>query len=141
MDWLAEHRGLVELLVAGSLVAFVASLVCVPIVVTLLPVDYFASEDPPPLRWQSEHRVLRLVLLVLRNTFGAILILCGIAMLVLPGQGLIAIALGLGLMVFPGKRRLELAIVRRRAVHGSLNWLRRRAGREPLRVNGVPPEA
>jgi hypothetical protein len=40
---------------------------------------------------------------------------------------------GLGLTSFPGKRRLELWVVQRRSVRRAIAWLRRRAGREPLR--------
>lgn len=43
----------------------------------------------------------------LRNVLGAILLVAGIAMLVLPGQGVPTILISLGLMNFPGKYRLE----------------------------------
>jgi hypothetical protein len=36
------------------------------------------------------------------------------------------------LLDFPGKYRLERWLATRRAVWRSINWLRRRAGREPL---------
>jgi len=58
--------------------------------------------------------------------------LAGIAMLVLPGQGILAILGGIELMDFPGKYRLERWIVSRPAVLRSVNWLRRRMGRPPL---------
>ena len=37
------------------------------------------------------------------------------------------------LVEFPGKRRLELWIARRSTVQRAIDWLRRKAGRPPLR--------
>ena len=56
----------------------------------------------------------------------------GIAMLVLPGQGLLTIVVGIVLLNFPGKYRLERWLATRSPVWRSLNWLRRRAGRPEL---------
>ena len=61
--------------------------------------------------------------------------LAGLAMLVLPGQGLLTILIGLMLLDFPGKRRLERRIVARPAILAMLNRMRARRGRDPLRVD------
>ena len=53
----------------------------------------------------------------------------------MPGQGLLTILVGLLMLDIPGKRRLELAIVRRGPVLGSINKLRARFRRPPLRVD------
>jgi len=123
---------------------FVGSLVALPVLVALLPADYFAAPEPPPSRLSRTHPLLRTVLRVGSNLAGAILILAGIAMLVLPGQGLLTLLFGLILTDFPGKRRLELALVRRGPIRRGMNWMRARAGRPPLRVSEVdepaPPE-
>jgi hypothetical protein len=58
-------------------------------------------------------------------------------MLIVPGQGMLTIAVGLVLTNFPGKFRLERWIATRRSVWRSINWLRRRAGREPLERPGA----
>lgn len=107
-----------------SVVAFVATALLVPLALVRMPKDYF-------MRAAAEHRT-PLVLRVLKNALGVVLVLVGIAMLVLPGQGLITIALGLGLVDFPGRRRFELAVIGRPVVLKSVNALRRKAGREPL---------
>ncbi len=60
------------------------------------------------------------------------LVLAGIAMLVLPGQGVLTIVVGLVLMNFPGKYRLERWMATRRPIWKSLNWLRRKARRPEL---------
>ena len=69
-----------------------------------------------------------------KNVLGAVLMIAGVAMLVLPGQGLLTMVLGFLLIDFPGKYRLERWLVARPMVHRPLNWIRRRAGREPLKV-------
>src|SRR5690349_736128 len=98
-----------------SVVAFVATALLVPLALARMPKDYFIREPGA--------RHTPLVLRVLKNALGAILVLLGVAMLVLPGQGLITIALGLGLVDFPGRRRFELAVISRPAVLKSVNAL------------------
>jgi len=76
--------------------------------------------------------VMRCVLLVGKNLLGCIFLGAGMAMLVLPGPGVLTILVALTLLDFPGKFRLERWIVARRPLLGTINWLRRRAGRTPL---------
>lgn len=74
---------------------------------------------------------LRLIAFV-KIFLGVVLLLMGIAMLVLPGQGLITILVGLSLIPFPGKRRLELFLLSRKAVRSSLNWIRLKENKDPF---------
>jgi hypothetical protein len=76
--------------------------------------------------------MLRPLYLVVKNLIGFILILAGIAMLVLPGQGVLTIVVGMVLMNFPGKFRLERWLATRPPVWRSLNWLRKKATRPVL---------
>jgi len=55
-------------------------------------------------------------------------------MLVLPGQGLLTIFVGLMLLDFPGKYQVERRAVSYKPILRSINWLRQRVGRDPLRV-------
>jgi hypothetical protein len=134
LEWLSEHPGLLRAAAITSVATFVASLVGLPLLVAALPADYFAERCAPPDRFATRHPVLRAIALLVKNTVGAVLLVCGLAMLVIPGQGILTILVGLSLMNFPGKRRLELAIVRQRRVHAALDWIRRRAHRPPLAV-------
>ena len=63
---------------------------------------------------------------------GIVLLICGIAMLVLPGQGLLTILIGLSLLPFPGKNKLEQNLLARKSVQSSLNWIRIKANKEPF---------
>ena len=118
-------------LFAFSLVMFLGSLIVFPFAVVRMPADYFVSHE---IRrdWRGTNPVLRYGWLVLKNIIGYVLVLAGIAMLVLPGQGLVTILVGMSLLDFPGKRRLESRIVRRRPVRRTIDWIRARAGRPPL---------
>jgi hypothetical protein len=58
----------------------------------------------------------------------------GIAMLVLPGQGVLTMLLGVMLMNFPGKYELERQIIQQPTILKALNWMRRRANRPDLIV-------
>jgi len=62
-------------------------------------------------------------------------LVAGIAMLVLPGQGVLTIVIGIMLLDFPGKYRFERSLAARRPVLRSINWLRRRANRPLLHVD------
>lgn len=124
----------------ASVVMFVGSLLAVPIVLARIPADYFVRERPRT-KEEGGHPVLRIAGRILKNLAGAVFLLAGIAMLALPGQGLLTIFIGLWLLDFPGKRKLELKLIRRPRVLRSINWLRRKAKQPPLRVDGVAEHA
>ena len=130
--WLSPYRGWLAVLGIASVVMLVASLVALPLLVARMPEDYFHQEPDDawvaPRRWTLQRIALR----VLKNVLGVVLLLAGIAMLVLPGQGLLTILVASSLLDFPGKRALELWILRRRPVRLAVAWLRQRAGRPPL---------
>lgn len=113
----------------------IGSLVAIPWLIARIPRDYFAEPKAPPLPWAKAHPLWRVLLSGLKNALGLILVLVGLALLVLPGQGLLTLLVGLMLLEFPGKRRMELFLVRRPRVRRILNWIRRRAGRESLLVH------
>lgn len=72
------------------------------------------------------------MLLTAKNLLGYALVMAGIAMLVLPGQGMLTILVGILFLDFPGKYWFERWVVARSPVLQSINWLRRRAGHPPL---------
>lgn len=111
---------------------FVGSLVVIPILVARIRSDYFVSRTPPAESRMGQHPAARIAFYAAKNLLGLVLLLAGIAMLALPGQGILTILVGLTLLNFPGKRRLELRIVRLRRVLRAINWMRARAKRPPL---------
>ncbi len=134
INWIDHHETLVLALGVASVVVFVGSLLLMPALIVRIPADYFANDERPPSRWTGVNPVARIVLRIGKNLLGCVFILAGIAMLALPGQGVLTIVLGLLLVDGPGKYRFERWLVRRPWVCRSINWLRRRRGREPLNV-------
>lgn len=134
LTWFKEHAVLTGWLAGASIVTLVASALLVPVLVARMRADYFLPERDSERMFANRHPVIRWTGLILKNLFGALLFLSGLIMLATPGQGLITMFVGMILMDFPGKRRLELRIIRIGAVYRAIDWIRRRAGREPLRL-------
>lgn len=147
LDFLKEYESAFWILGIASGVLLVASLFIIPAVLIRLPADYFTrprhrrgprrpqGTNPASASTPARPRSPRSTALKIgRNVLGAAIILAGIAMLILPGQGILAILLGLMLIDFPGKFRLLRAIIRRKTVHRPLNRLRTRRGRPPLKI-------
>jgi hypothetical protein len=134
-DWMQGNESLLWWLAALSAFTFVASLLAVPWLVVRIPRDYFAPGSMHRLPWADRHPVLRLALSIGKNVLGLAFVAAGLLMLVLPGQGILTIVVGTVLLDFPGKHRLLRRIVMQPPVLESINWLRRRAGREPLTVD------
>jgi|GEM_PF-1333860 len=118
--------------VVAVILLFAANAVVVYLVVRL-PETYFC--DPPGRsRLRERHPILYGVLRIAKNLVGGLMVLAG-ALLTLPGvpgPGLVLIVLGVSLVEFPGKRRLARNLVRRKGIHGTMNWLRARFGKPPL---------
>lgn len=140
MDWIGDYKE-VWLWVAGaSGVFFLASILVIPVLIVRMRAEYFVlpEEHPHPESLAARRPAVRWAGLILKNVAGVLLILAGIAMLVLPGQGLLSILLGVMLTSFPGKRRLELRIFRLRGVRRAVDGLRRRFHKPPLVLPGEP---
>ncbi|MFV0438936.1 MAG: PGPGW domain-containing protein [Desulfopila sp.] len=134
MDLSLLHRygPLLQILAAISALTFIISLVCIPLLVARLPSNYF-QRLLCPANDQVAASAGKVVVLALRNLLGLLLLLAGIAMLVLPGQGIISIIIGLALMTFPGKNRLLNRLSQPVAVRKSLDWIRLKMKKEPFR--------
>ncbi|MEM1070856.1 MAG: PGPGW domain-containing protein [Planctomycetota bacterium] len=137
---LQEHRVALWWIAIASLAVFVGSLLFVPWLVTRIPADYFSRRSRPRPHFADHHPLLRWIGLVIKNVIGVFLVLAGLAMLVLPGQGLLTLAVGILFLDFPCKHKLEGSIIRRRPVAKSVNWMRKRAGVEPLQLDESPAE-
>lgn len=109
--------------VAG--VVFLAGLAFVRHLCATLPSDYFSR----PARERAP--LVRLV----RQVAGGVLVVLGLAMLVLPGPGIVTIALGVALFDHPKKREILVRLLRRDGVKRTLDDLRRRAGKEPFALD------
>src|SRR3954470_24063305 len=114
-------------LTSVSLVCCVVSIAVATWAVRRLPADYLLH-DPGGAEVPSCSRAS----LLLRNLFGGVLLLLGVLMLILPGQGLLTIVAALAVMSFRSKRRLQQRLLGRPHVLALINRLRRRSGLPPL---------
>ena len=136
-EWVNEHEVFLTWMVTASVATLFLSILVTPFIVIRMGEDYFLKErQAPEDSFKDQHPALRLTVLFLKNLFCFILVLAGIAMLALPGQGLLTIFMGLMLMNFPGKRSLELRIIRIPSILKSVNWMRAKADHPPL---NLPP--
>ena len=138
-DWIESHAAVFGPLAIVSAVMFAGSLLALPWLVAQIPRDYFLSGVPHRLPWANRHPLVRGAFAIGKNLLGIVFLIAGVAMLLLPGQGLLTIVVALVLIDFPGKGRLLRRIVAQHTVLKALNWLRRRAGREPLVVDRAKP--
>lgn len=122
-SWLS-YPGIEVGLLVFSLVAVLASVLLVPWFLAKLPRDYL-SQAQPPSHGSMPRRILR-------NLLGVLLVLLGIAMLLLPGQGLLTLLVGVLLVDLPGKHALVVRLLSRPKVLGLVNKLRARHGSPPL---------
>jgi len=134
LGWINEYQPLLQWLGVASIVMLVATPLVFPLVIINLPRDYFVRDQRDPAHEHRRHPAVWLTLTIVKNIFGALLILAGLAMLVLPGQGLLAILIGISIANFPGKFAIERWIVSKPAVANTLNSIRSRAGKEQLEI-------
>jgi hypothetical protein len=134
LEWARSHETALRFLFWFSLATFFGTLILIPVLVIHIPKDYFATEKRVRLYKRDGHPILELILIVTKNIVGITFILTGIAMLVLPGQGLLTILIGIMLTDFPGKYRLERKLVTRKKVLKTVNWIRRKAHKPPLNI-------
>jgi hypothetical protein len=131
MQWLTDdYSSLLEWLGLISLLTFVGSLMIIPWIIARLPANYFITTGHSKRLFKNTY--LRRIWLVVRNMPGLLLLLAGIAMLILPGQGIITMVIGISFMNFPQKIRLRNNLVRRPRVIRVLNWIRRRNHKPPF---------
>ena len=135
-DWLPEmtwgNVGLGALIAVGT---FVVATGVVSFVVVKLPATYFHPDHdreilknkPPVIRWAG---------IIGKNLAGVILMVLGVVMSLpgIPGPGLLTILFGVMLVDFPGKRRLEQKFVSQPRVLKAINDLRKRFGRQPMKL-------
>lgn len=119
---LAEHRTALTWVSVLSAVMFVGSLLFMPVLVAAAPADYFV-------RAPVQRSLLRTLL---RNALGSMLMLAGLLMLVLPGQGLLMMLLALSLLDLPGKHKLVRRLAARPAVWRALAYVRERTHKPPF---------
>jgi len=113
-----------------SLITFILSIVFIPFIVINLSPEYFKYKRKSLIDYKNP--ILRYFVLIIKNILGYIIILLGIIMLFIPGQGLLSITIGLLFINFPGKKKLEYKFFTNKKISSAINAIRRRAGKEEI---------
>lgn len=148
---LKTHEQLFWLLGLGSIALLIGTALLIPWLLILLPRDFFARM--PEKFFTGRHPVVAFLLVIFRNVVGALLLVSGIIMLFIPGQGLLTILVGLALIDFPGRHTLLMRLFSNPRVFNAANGVRRWAGKpdflpankehaggDPSRPAAKPPE-
>ena len=129
--WLKAH-GLVVGIISGA--SLVGSIFLCALVIAYLPCDYFRAK-------RRVNHIRRSFLwggmILLKNVVAVILIIVGIILIPLPGQGVLTVLIGIVISDIPGKRKLERRIIRSPMILSALNNIRSRFNR-PLLVLDEP---
>lgn len=121
---LIEYSTLFQWLAYASVVLVILSLILLPWYINRLPEDFFRNERYHTAKSLFHHPLI--------NLLGVFMIVAGVLMLLLPGQGLIAIAAGIMIMRFPGKLAMIRKVIHYPRILDSLNWIRRRGKQIPF---------
>ena len=113
-----------------SSIIFLISLLSIKWLVSLIPSDYFINKRES--KFKLNYPIAWIISTIIKNILGYILILGGILMLILPGQGLITIFIGLMLSNYPGKYKIEKKIITFPKIFKTINWLRNKSNEPPL---------
>lgn len=127
------YRSLIIWFGSISLFIFLFSLLTIKWLVALIPEDYFINKRVSKIR--SINPLLWYIFLIIKNIIGYSLILGGVMMLVLPGQGIFTIIIGLMLSNYPGKYSIERRFIAIPSILKSINWLRRKSNKPPINLS------
>jgi hypothetical protein len=127
-----EYTLLLEWLGLFSVLTFIGSLIAIPWIIGRLPEKFFIRHRQVVEERHKSHPVVAKLTLVLRNAVGFFFLVAGLAMLVLPGQGIIMMLIGITLIDFPRKHQVIDFLVRRPRVVKLLNWIRDKEKKPPF---------
>ncbi len=131
IQWFADRPEVLIGMGISSIFIFLISILGISWFVAQIPEDYFLRSKRQTSKWQEQKPILRFVVIFGKNLIGLSLIIGGLLMLVLPGQGLLTIVTGLLLVNYPGKYKLEQKLSSIPSIFRALNWIRVKA-KKPL---------
>ena len=132
LEFLSNYKIYLVWLGTLSFIIFIFSLLTIKWLVALIPSDYFIKKNNSEFR--SNYPIFWLVSIIIKNLVGYTLIVGGILMLVLPGQGLFTIFVGLMLSNYPGKFYIERKFIAIPSVLRAINWLRKKSNTRSIKI-------
>ncbi len=131
-EFVSSYKAYILWLATISLFVFIFSLISIKWLVALIPTNYFIKKNM--VKSKKSYSFIWLISIILKNLIGYTLILGGLLMLVLPGQGLFTILMGLVLSNYPGKYNIERRFISIPSVLKTVNWLRKKSNKPPLEI-------
>ena len=108
--FLDYFKVVIPYLVGISIFIMVISLLSIKWLVNQIPSDYLIKNTTET-SFNKLPVPLRILIFIFKNLLGYLLILGGMIMLILPGQGLLTMMVGLVLSDYPGKKVFEKKII------------------------------
>ena len=133
-SWLQANGTLLRYASLVSLLTFFGTILLMPILILMLPDDYFSNPGHRMRRFIRKRPLLGIMVLIIKNLTGAIFIMVGIILLFMPGQGILTILIGLIMVNFPGKYRLERRLIKKPGVLESINRIRQKFRRAAFQI-------
>ena len=130
--WLMSYSSILIGLGGLSVLILVFSIAGMGWFIAQIPEDYFIHDKRQARHWNKYSSQARIAIIIFKNIFGGIMLVAGLFLLVLPGQGLLTIIIGLLLIDYPGKFQLEQKIISIPSIFRSLNWFRAKARKPNL---------
>lgn len=132
-QYLTNHTALLGGLALFSIVIFLLGILTTPFMIAAIPDNYFDQNKRRSTKTHSP-TIIAIVSKILKNLLGIILIIGGIAMILLPGQGILTLIIGLLLLDYPGKYHIEKKIASRPKILKLINWIRRKHNKKEFNL-------
>ena len=132
IQWFSDHPQILVGMGISSIFIFCISILGISWFVAQIPEDYFLPSKRRPSKWKEQKPILRFLVMLGKNIIGLSLIIGGLLMLILPGQGLLTIVTCILLVNYPGKYKLEQKLASMPSIFRALNWIRMKAKKPPL---------
>lgn len=129
IGFFADHGALLSWMGGLSFLMFVVSLIAVPMAIARLPEDYLHRNHKLLKDWPL---YLSALFLIFKNILGVVFLISGMAMLILPGQGLLTLIIGLAMIDFPRKNILIRRIMGHKRIFPTINQIRVKLGKPEL---------
>ena len=131
-EFISSYKVYILWLATISLFVFIFSLLSIKWLVALILTNYFIKKKK--VKSKRSYSFIWFLSIIVKNLIGYTLILGGILMLVLPGQGLFTILMGLILSNYPGKYSIERKFISMPSILKTVNWLRKKSDKPPLKI-------
>ena len=83
-------------------------------------------------KWNKYSSETRMVIIIVKNVIGIVMLISGLLLLILPGQGILTMIIGILLIDYPGKFKLEQKMISIPSVFKGLNWFRAKSNKSYL---------